>query len=517
MSSNKIDNRVIATVGFIAILALIAKPVWDGRFQWLFGQGYDDGIYVATAKSLAVGEGYRHVNLPGAPVATKYPPLYPLYLAMAWRIRPAFPDTLEVASIAQDALLPVYLAILLVVLRQLGLSWRRTFFVAAMTFVTITFVFLTVRLFSELLFGCFLLGSIMAIEKSVRENSSRWAALGGFLTGMAYLTRVATVPLLLAVPIFLYLRKRSRLNVFYFAIALPMIASWHVWGMLHTSSVGKLPYFTEYLNSVNFKEFGMHLLTQMANLSAAVANDFIPGITDFMKGIPLHHPIIIAAIAGCVRVGRRQQWPLAIIFTGLYLTMILLWWFHGIDRLMEPVWPILLVGIAAEVSHFADLCAHTIKRPAMKQVPRWVLIGLAPLLILRNDAALWHKAANEYAVGREQRIADRGPYGWIRSNAPSDAVLLTWKDTVSYLYTGIPSSHELFVAIIPQSQDVPQPRTVFVENAQSKRGFLMLLASDFAPGNEFLMTPFRGTVEAVPGAKLEYSDKGGAVYSLPIP
>jgi hypothetical protein len=45
----------------------------------------------------------------------------------------------------------------------------------------------------------------------------------------------------------------------------------------------------------------------------------------------------------------------------------------------------------------------------------------------------------------------------------------------------------------------------------------MLLASDFAPGNEFLMTPFRGTVEAVPGAKLEYSDKGGAVYSLPIP
>jgi hypothetical protein len=115
----------------LLVLALIAKPVWDGRHQWQFGQGYDDGIYMVSAKSLAAGEGYRHANIPGQPFATKYPPLYPLFLAAAWRLTPDFPRTLETASILQACLLPVYLALMLLVLRQLGLSWRRSFLVAA--------------------------------------------------------------------------------------------------------------------------------------------------------------------------------------------------------------------------------------------------------------------------------------------------------------------------------------------------------------------------------------------------
>ncbi|MGA3203317.1 MAG: hypothetical protein ABSF12_12590, partial [Bryobacteraceae bacterium] len=90
-------------LGFVLFLGImIAKPVWDGREQWQFGQGQDDGIYMTTAKALAAGEGYRHPNLPGHPFATKYPPLFPLFLSMAWRITPDFPRTLETASMLQD-------------------------------------------------------------------------------------------------------------------------------------------------------------------------------------------------------------------------------------------------------------------------------------------------------------------------------------------------------------------------------------------------------------------------------
>ena len=67
MSINKIDNRVIVLVGFVLLLALIAWPVWEGRDQSQFGPGQDDGVYMATAKSLAMGGGYRHPNLPGRP------------------------------------------------------------------------------------------------------------------------------------------------------------------------------------------------------------------------------------------------------------------------------------------------------------------------------------------------------------------------------------------------------------------------------------------------------------------
>src|SRR5687767_12816728 len=58
------------------------------------GQCHDDALYVLTAKALAEGDGYRLTNLPGEPPQTKYPPLYPLFLAVLWEIGPDFPDNL---------------------------------------------------------------------------------------------------------------------------------------------------------------------------------------------------------------------------------------------------------------------------------------------------------------------------------------------------------------------------------------------------------------------------------------
>ncbi len=503
-------------LAFIAVLGLIAKPVWEGRHQWLFGEGYDDGIYVATAKSLALGEGYRQAGVPWSPIATKYPPLYPLYLSLAWRLEPHFPQTLERAAILQDALLPVYLAVLLIVLRQLRLSWRRTFFVAAMTFVSITFVFLTIRLFSELLFGCFLLAAIGAIEAAVEKDSRWWATFGGLLAGLAYLTRNAALPLLLAVPIFLFFRKRSRFTGYFLALALPMAAGWHVWGLVHADRGVKAPYVHEFWHWVQVGGFGMRLMTQLSTLSAAVANDFIPGLTDFLHGIPLHHLVLMAAIAGGIRLGKREHWPLAMIFTGLYLIMILCWWFHGMDRLMAPVLPILLVGITEEGSYVARMFAHSIKNARFKAAPRWVMIALAVCLVIGDDAAMWHKAAAEYALWREHRKIDEQAYAWISGHVTPGTVLFAWKDTVSYLYTGVPSSHDLFVATIPQSEDVNYKPIWFLPPGQFKSASLLLLDSDFGEGFTFLLPSFQRRVEAV-GGVLEFSAPGAFVYRVPLP
>src|SRR5688500_18494180 len=58
------------------------------------GQCHDDAIYVISARALAEGDGYRLTNLPGDPPQTKYPPLYPAVLALAWKIWPDFPANL---------------------------------------------------------------------------------------------------------------------------------------------------------------------------------------------------------------------------------------------------------------------------------------------------------------------------------------------------------------------------------------------------------------------------------------
>src|SRR6516162_9225136 len=56
-----------------------------------FGFYLDDGIYMVKAKALATGHGYRILSLPGEPVDTKSPPVYPILLSLLWRLFPAFP------------------------------------------------------------------------------------------------------------------------------------------------------------------------------------------------------------------------------------------------------------------------------------------------------------------------------------------------------------------------------------------------------------------------------------------
>jgi hypothetical protein len=513
MSINKIDNRVIVEIGFLLVLALIAKPVWDGRDQSQFGPGQDDGVYMVSAKSLAAGDGYRQANLPGHPYATKYPPLFPLFLSIAWRLEPDFPRTLVTASILQDCLLPVYLALLLLVLRQIGLSWLRTFLIASMMFVSFSFVFLAVTLYSELLFGCFLLAAIWAIERAAVAESVRWAVFGGLLTGLAYLTRNAALPMLAAVPIFFFLRKRLRLSLFFFAVALPIALGWHVWGAFHASAVVKTPYLDEYLRVIRATGLGPHLLSQLATLSASIAEAFLPGIIEFLHGLPLHHMVLAAVISGWVRIGRRRQWPLFLIFAALYLAMITCWWFQGLGRLIVPVWPMVLVGIAEEASHFAGLVSQSVKR---KAAPRWVLVALGVYLVIRNDVVTWQKAESVYAVERGQRAKDRQAYAWIAEHAGDGSIVMAWKDTVAYLYTGIPSSHDLFVAVIPQAENLVGLRKSFsLPEGEFKSAILLLLASDIG-SDSIQLDSFRATAEAVAGSKLEYSSPGAYVYRFPV-
>ena len=49
--------------------------------HYLVGIFYDDGLYAALAWALAHGRGFVYPNLPGAPSAVHYPPLYPVVLA----------------------------------------------------------------------------------------------------------------------------------------------------------------------------------------------------------------------------------------------------------------------------------------------------------------------------------------------------------------------------------------------------------------------------------------------------
>ena len=98
---------VVLSVFYMLVAAVGPRAV--GLWQ-------DDAIYLVTAKSLAEGRGYRHVEIPGQPYQTKYPIGYPAMLAAGFAIWRGFPANLPllltpgaVAAAAFVVLSAVYL------------------------------------------------------------------------------------------------------------------------------------------------------------------------------------------------------------------------------------------------------------------------------------------------------------------------------------------------------------------------------------------------------------------------
>ncbi len=122
-----------------------------------FGVLQDDSLYYAGAKTIAHGSGYKIFSLPAEPYQTKYPPLYPLYLSLAWLANPSFPSNLTIALALSWISLPVIL-LLLYKLRQ---PWLILALVAINPYV----LFYASNIGSELFFLAILLGAILSSEK----------------------------------------------------------------------------------------------------------------------------------------------------------------------------------------------------------------------------------------------------------------------------------------------------------------------------------------------------------------
>jgi hypothetical protein len=75
----------------------------------------------------------------------------------------------------------------------------------------------------------------------------------------------------------------------------------------------------------------------------------------------------------------------------------------------------------------------------------------------------------------------------------------------------------LFVATIPQSEAATWWKpSLSRAPGQYKSRLVLLLASDLGPDAQDRLGSFRKTVEAVPGATLEYNERVAFVYRLPV-
>ena len=231
------DRIVIPAETTVAIIALIVGVITLNYLP--VGGFYDDGLYTILAKSLATGQGYRFLNLPGMPAAVHYPPGYPLMLALFWKIAPAFPANLVWFKLLNVVLLGVIAWVTCrYAVRVLMLSPGTAFLGTLLGTVTIPILVLTNMLVSEPFFLALLIPALILGEEMARHEPERREAVWlGFLSGAVVMVRSIGVMLIIAVVV-VWLAKRARRAVaWYLGAALFVMSPWLLYSALHAHDV----------------------------------------------------------------------------------------------------------------------------------------------------------------------------------------------------------------------------------------------------------------------------------------
>lgn len=413
-----------------AVVAVLMPRAMVGVF-------YDDGVYLALAKSLAEGHGYRLLYLPGAPAAVHYPPLYPALLAALWKIWPAFPDNVMLFRAANALALGLFAGGF-----AAYLSWRRALPSAAAATVSVIgatavpLLAVATVLFAEPVFLVFALGSWFLADAAAVETrrSLALAVAAGIVAGLAALTRSIGVAIAAGVVVSLLVRKRRREALAAAVPAVLLLAPWMVWTAAHRGAVEQVlvANYGTYGDLLRQAGWGLLSLEALWGVLRPLGNLALSTVK------PAWHaavglPALAVLVAGCVVLARRAPalgWSLA------FYALVVLVWPYAPDRFVWVVLPVLAVAMV--------LGAMSAWRAAAERQGRRrpLLRGLVIACVLPVVAGFGAYQANGFVKGwatsTQRAISARFErvIPWVLSATRDDAVLAGEDEALLWLYTG---------------------------------------------------------------------------------
>jgi hypothetical protein len=482
--------KALASAILLVVLFPAAHLAWVEREMPHFGHLHDDSIYWVSAKSLAEGRGYRILSLPAEPYQTKYPPLWPLIFAAIWKIDPRFPQNLKLGMALAWLMLPLFMALAWRWFRAAGFGMRMRVALCAALALSPWVVFLSTTLMSDLVFSAVLLAALLAIRRS---RKSAWkAVVAGLLATAAYLIKTAALPLLIAGPLWLGLRRKYRAAAAMFCAMLPAVAWWMLWTHSHMTRAQDLVslYYTNYFGyqiyNVGWHDLPMVIWKNLDGVFSGIAGLLIFDLGKTAWGMHLARVLAIAAIAGTVRLARRRGMTPYHWFAAAYTAILLVWHFPPNERFLLPLFPLLLAGVGAELAHLAEgirsaWARGTAKRVVAAGVAAGIL-SLAGFSILRNADAIFRQFPGIIEQHRAVLASNRAAFAWIAQHAPEGA-FYAYDDPVFFLYTGQDAA-SLPVAPMPfyreDREGILRPFRAMPAFAREQRlDYLFFSAADF--------------------------------------
>ncbi|HEY2842127.1 MAG TPA: glycosyltransferase family 39 protein [Bryobacteraceae bacterium] len=432
---------------FLILLIPSAQFAWRNRDMPEFAYLHDDGVLYISGKTLAAGEGFRIASLPEDPSQTKFPPLYPLYLSLIWRLDPRFPQNLLLATLFSWITLAACLALAWRLYRSDGFSEKRTWLVAALLAVNPYMILFGCSMFSEMFFTCCVLATFLAARRSVSEGATGMMVLAGLAAGAAYLSRTAGIALLISVPAWLIWKKELRRAAVFAATMLPAVAGWSLWMRAHLPHTADqtLLYYTDYygfwMANIRQENLAVLLWKNADQMLYSMGSLVLPKVFEALPVKILTQVIAVAMIAGVVRLLRRRIAVDYALFALISAGILMIWHYPPTERFLLPLFPLLIAGLITELEHLASMFKAAFRKKALSE--RVVAAGFSTAVVGLFAAALFLEFYVSFgflqasADQKRAKLSDlRTAYAWMSENLPPSATILSYDDPLLYLYTG---------------------------------------------------------------------------------
>jgi hypothetical protein len=424
----------LAIVAVVTLVALVTVTPWPvGAYQ-------DDAIYTVLAKALATGEGYRMINLPGSPHATHFPPAYPFFLSLLWRISPAFPDNIVLFKFANALWLGVT-ALGAFVFARSCLKWGMAGAALAAVAGTLSIVVLLVTgvVMSEPMFMALLFPALMLAERATREESLGIAAVAGFVGAALALVRTMGTVILPATLLIMIWRRNFRGAFVLVAAAAALLVPWQLWlnawqHEIPAVLMGKYGSYGPWLAG-GFQEGGVAFARDVVIANVKSVHRFLGY---FFAPVSLAWPRTVAfvGVSGLAAIGLAvfgKRSPVTLLFLLAYAGVILLWPFEP-DRFVIAVWPLLTLCLMAGAHAIWRWQPSSTAWRALRTGALVAAVALSTGFLSFNVRGYRHQfwASIQRDAGRRAKPMVE----WIATQTAKSDVLMTDDDVLIYLYTG---------------------------------------------------------------------------------
>lgn len=425
---------VFGTAALVLLVAIVTITPWPvGAFQ-------DDAIYTILAKALATGEGYRMIDMPGAPNATHYPPGYPLVLAVLWKIWPQFPQNVTLFKFANAFFLSMAAVGTYVYVRSRFKAPVAASAVAAIAgTISIVILLITGVVLSEPLFMALLLPTLIACERAVDRQSPYAALIAGLLIGALAMVRTVGVFVLPAAVFVFLVRRQWRSIGTVIAGSAIFLVPWQLWvgkyqGDIAHPLIGKYGSYGSWLVE-GYKRGGFSFAQAVVAKNVAEADNTF---SFMIMPMQLRWPrlVLVLALLAFMALGTRRHWrnaPVSLLFIAGYMLVIMLWPFEP-SRFILAIWPLWLPLIACGVLACWQWKLPNVASMAWRSVVAVLVVALVSGTTYYN---VWGYSARWW-VSIQKNTGERAKptIEWVARYTQPNDVISTEDDLLVYLYTG---------------------------------------------------------------------------------